>query len=183
MSTAVRRTICNEYNCKIITHEWLGFGRTKKLAVDIAANDWILSIDADEEVSAELKENVLLILEAPQFNSYNIKRKSYYLGKMINYSGWHKDYPLRLFNRKFGNFNEKNVHESVVISGESGRLESPLFHYTYPTLASHIEKINKYSDLGAEAIIARNKSYSILSAIIFGVNKFIKMYLLNLGPI
>ena len=82
-STDSTREICQKYNCKIIDSEWLGFGNTKKLAVDSASNDWILSIDSDEEITGELKNKIVEILSSPEQNAYRIKRKSFYLEKLI----------------------------------------------------------------------------------------------------
>ena len=97
--------------------------------------------------------------------------------------GWNTDYPLRLFNRKFGNFNSKEIHEYVeLVEGESiGKVEEPLLHYTYPTIQSHIAKVNRYSDLQAMEMKEEGKSYSIILAILLGLNKFINMYILKLG--
>ena len=173
--------ICKDFNCKVIITDWKGFGLTKKYAVDNASFDWILSIDADEVVSMELKTEIGILLESPPDKAFGIKRKSYYLGNPINYCGWDKDYPLRLFNRKYGNFNDKIVHESVIVKCKREKIEAPLFHYTYPTIESHINKINRYSDLSAEELIKKNKHYSVISSVFFGINKFLKMYLLKRG--
>lgn len=160
-----------------INPKWQGFGLSKKLAVSKAKHDWIFSIDADEEVTPELKDKILKTLENPEYMIYNVKRKSFYLGKLINYCGWNKDYPKRLFNRKFANFNDKTVHESVVSESKLGTIHSPLMHYTYPTIASHIEKINNYTNLSA----ANNKNSSLCLSIFSGLLKFIKMYVFQLG--
>lgn len=170
--------ICEKYNCKIIIAEWKGFGKTKKNAVDAASNDWIFSIDADEEVTNDLKNKILSILEDPKFEGYKIKRTSYYLGARIKYCGWDRDFPVRLFNRKNGNFNDKEVHESVIINGQKGKVNESLLHYTYPTISSHISKMNRYTDL---SLLQQKKHYSIFSAIIFGINKFFNMYFLQKG--
>ena len=170
--------ICEKYKCKIIQTEWKGFGKTKKYAVDASSNNWIFSIDADEEVTNELKNKILSILVNPEFEGYKIKRTSYYLGTQIKYCGWDRDFPLRLFNRKNGNFDNKEVHESVIINGQKGKLNEVIHHYTYPTISSHISKMNRYTDL---SLIQQKKRYSILSAVIFGINKFFKMYLLQRG--
>lgn len=170
--------ICKKYNCKIIQTEWQGFGKTKKFAVDSASHDWILSIDADEEVTEQLKIKILDLLVAPDYYGFKIKRRSHYLGKEIKHCGWDRDYPLRLFNRQFANFNDKEVHESVILNGKKGRIHEPFLHYTYPTISSHINKINRYSELAA--LNGENK-YSLLTSLFFGVNKFLKMYLLQKG--
>ena len=173
--------ICRQYTTKVIHSDWLGFGLLKQLAVNSAIHDWIFSIDSDEEVSELLKNKILNILENPQLNGFRIKRDSFYLGKKIRHCGWDRDYQLRLFNRKFGNFNDKQVHESVSISGTVGRIEEPMFHYTYPTVQSHIEKMNRYSELGLELLTKKKKTASIGSSVVRGLAKFFKMYFLQRG--
>jgi glycosyltransferase involved in cell wall biosynthesis len=173
--------ICKKYNCNVLQTKWLGFGKTKQLAVDNAVNEWVLSIDADEEVTPELQKKIKEILFDPKSNGYYIKRKSFYLGHEIKYCGWNNDYPVRLFDKNFGNFNDKEVHESVKINSEKLKIHEPLLHFTYPTVTSHIEKVNRYSSLAAGELINKRKHYSIFSAIIFGFVKFINMYLLKLG--
>jgi glycosyltransferase involved in cell wall biosynthesis len=180
-STDKTLEICRKYNCNIIETDWLGFGRTKKLAVDSVTNNWIISIDSDEEITIELKNTIKKILEDPKYNGYKINRKSFYLGKMINHCGWNSDYPLRLFNRKYGNFNEKEIHESINVEGKMEKIESTLLHYTYPTISSHIKKLNRYSDIQARELKNNEKTYSLFIVPFLGLNKFIKMYFLKLG--
>lgn len=173
--------ICKKYNCKIVNSDWLGFGRTKKLAVNSAANNWIFSIDSDEEVTVNLKNKIEQILENPKHNGYRIKRNSFYLGRLIKHCGWENDFPLRLFNRKFGNFNGKEVHESVQIKEDIVHINEHLLHYTYPTIEIHIKKTDRYSTIQAQEMYNSGKSFPIIFAILFGINKFINMYLLRLG--
>jgi glycosyltransferase involved in cell wall biosynthesis len=173
--------ICSRYDTKIIKTEWLGFGKTKKAVVNEASNNWIFSIDADEEVSSELKNKVKSILSQPSHAGYKIKRHSYFLGKRIKYCGWSSDYPLRLFDRTKGNFNEKEVHESVEVQGSVITIIEPLNHYTYPTIGIQITKLNRYSDLQAGELIAAGKRYSVFTALFFAIIKFKTMYFLRLG--
>lgn len=173
--------ICEKYNCSIVHSEWLGFGRTKKVAVNAASNNWIFSIDSDEEATSELRNQIIEILANPKFYAYRVKRKSFYLGKMINHCGWGSDYPLRLFNREHGNFNDKEVHESVDINWEGSKIESPLLHYTYPTIELHVSKTNRYTDLQAMELYKQGKQFSIIAAVLLGLNKFINMYLFKFG--
>ncbi len=180
-STDSTPDICRKYNCEVMFSDWLGFGLMKKLAVDSATNDWIFSIDSDEEVGDDLKNVILAVMQNPEYEGYRIRRIGYYLDKPILHCGWDRDYPLRLFNRKYGNFNDKIVHESVQIQGKIGRIDAPLFHYTHPMIHAHIEKMNRYTDLGAEQLIEKGKSSSILSAVIRGLIRFIKMYFLQRG--
>lgn len=173
--------ICKKYKCNVIQTKWKGFGKTKKFAVDNTSNDWILSIDADEEVSDSLRDAIGQLLVKPTYNGFNIKRRSFYLGKEIKHCGWNNDFPLRLFNKEHANFNEKEIHESVVLHLEKAKINEPLFHYTYPTINSHIAKMNKYSELYALRFIKERKKYSISSSIFFGIIKFLNMYFFRLG--
>ena len=172
--------ICKRFKCKIIQTDWKGFGNTKRFAVDNASNDWILSIDADELVTEELKNRIENILIDPKYQAYNIKRISYYLNRRVNHCGWDRDYPLRLFDRNYGNFNDKEVHESVVIKGNKTKLEEAILHYTYPNISSHINKINRYTDLSSIEMEGK-RSYGILTSLLLGINKFLKMYFLQKG--
>jgi glycosyltransferase involved in cell wall biosynthesis len=173
--------ICREYHCRILETQWLGYGPTKQQAVDAASNDWILSVDADEEATEELRAAILTTLEDPACNAYRIRRRSFYLGRQIRHCGWNRDYPIRLFHRGRCRWNEKPVHESVTVSGETGRILSPLLHHTYPTVRSHVERMNLYADLGASHMHAQGRSSSIPGAVVRGAAKFLKMYVLQAG--
>lgn len=173
--------IAQKYNCKIFSINWQGFGLAKRQAVEKAKNDWVLSVDADEEVSTELKNHIIEILKNPKYNCYYIKRVTFYLGKKINFCGWRNDFPKRLFNKKFGNFNTDPIHESLVIDGERGKIFAPLLHYTYPNISTHFTKMNLYSDIAADKLKIKNHSSSILASIFFGIVKFIQMYFFKLG--
>ncbi len=174
--------ICTSAGCKVFQSEWLGYGRSKALAVTKASNNWILSIDADEELSPELAEAIRKTLTTePEFQAYRIRRCSYYLGKMIRYSGWNRDFPVRLFDRQFGTFNDKMTHESVIIEGPKGTFTEAMFHYTYPTIQSHIDKMQRYSELGAEALFQKSVRHAILFAVLSGWYKFFRMYILQAG--
>ncbi len=173
--------ICEKYSCKIVHSKWLGFGRTKQLAVDSAINDWVLSIDSDEEVTDELKSKIEQILENPKTTGYKIKRNSYYLGRLIKHCGWNTDFQLRLFNKKHGNFNNKEVHESVKTNGDTSIINEQILHYTYPSIEVHLKKTDRYSTIQAKEMYDKGKSFPLILAILFGLNKFVNMYFLRLG--
>ncbi|MCD6376533.1 MAG: glycosyltransferase family 2 protein [Caldisericaceae bacterium] len=171
--------ICQRFGARVIETEWLGFGRTKYFAVEQASHDWIFSIDADEEVSSALKARLQKILQNPDPQmAYRIKRQAYYLEHAVRYSGWQKDYPLRLFNRRFGNFNLRSVHESVDFKGKVQRIEEPIHHYTYPTISSHIQKMDRYTNLSAAEA---DKSVTIAGSLLRAIFRFFKMYFLKGG--
>ncbi|MFZ0390299.1 MAG: glycosyltransferase family 2 protein, partial [Calditrichia bacterium] len=145
-STDRTREICRSFPCRLIEREWTGFGPTKKWAVEQAENDWVLSLDADEEVSASLRRKMDDLLQDDQSAAgYRIRRRSYYLGKVIRHSGWDHDFPLRLFNRTYGNFNQKAIHESVTLKGRIEKISEPVIHYPYPEIGTHLQKIDHYA--------------------------------------
>jgi glycosyltransferase involved in cell wall biosynthesis len=180
-STDRTMDVARGYGARVIKTPWLGFGKTKQLAVDAASHDWVFSIDADEEVPVLLALEIMVILEIPQKLGYRIARSSHYLGRPVRFSGWQNDAPLRLFNRKHGRFNEKILHESVEMDSKSGKISTHLLHYTYPTISSHLEKIGSYSGLGAQLLVEKGKKTNPVFAGLRGLGKFIKMYLLKLG--
>ncbi len=182
-STDQTLDICRQYDCNIMETEWLGFGRTKQLAVDSASNDWIFSIDADEEMTPELAQRLRNILQMSEHKvyAYRINRRSFYLGKLIKHSGWNRDYPLRFFNRLYGHFNDKPVHEGVESSGEVQEIHEMLLHYTFPTLTSHLKKIEQYSRLGALEKAERGKSAGVCGAVLRGLLEFVQIYIFKAG--
>jgi hypothetical protein len=174
--------ICRRYNCNIVQVEWPGFGRAKQTAVEAASFDWIFSIDADEQVTPELEQRLLSIAAAPaEFQGFRINRRSFYLGKLIRHSGWTRDYPLRFFNRQFGRFNDKPVHEGVELQGRVGEIEQVLLHYTFPTLSSHIAKIERYAALGALEKAEKGKTSGVRRAVLRGAMEFLRIYIFNAG--
>ncbi len=173
--------IAREHGVTVRETSWLGFGKTKQRAVDAATHDWVLSIDADEVVTEPLRGEIESVLNSPRKMGYRISRRSYYLGRPIRFSGWRSDAPLRLFHKGHGRFNEKIVHESVEMASTPGVIKSPMLHYTFPTLSTHLAKMESYSALGARQLMDKGKTVSLLFACLRGVVKFIKMYLLKLG--
>jgi len=176
--------ICKEYNTNIYTGLSCedGFGKAKRDAVNHAKNDWIFVIDADEEISEKLRQRLLLILSSPDsLQAYKIKTNSFFLGKEIKHSGWQKEYHLRFFNRQYGNYNDKKVHESIEVNTPIGRIEEVLYHYTYPSITTQMRKLQLYGQLHAEQCSLSKKKAGICSAFFHALGKFIKMYMFNAG--
>ncbi len=180
-STDATIELCHKYAVTVQSVPWQGFGTTKHKAVELATHNWILSVDADEEISPALHTQIQDTLNHPKKDGYRIKRSSMYLGKTIKHAGWNRDYPLRLFNREKGNFNHKDVHESVEIDGKIGKIQALMHHYTYPDYATHINKMNLYSDIGAASLAKKGKKSQPTVAFWRAVSKFFKMYILQLA--
>ncbi|EPH08984.1 hypothetical protein HMPREF9309_00965 [Campylobacter ureolyticus ACS-301-V-Sch3b] len=147
------KEICQNYNVKFIYQKWLGFGKQKKFGVNSAKNEWIFVLDSDEVITKELENEIKQTLENPKFVAYKVSRLNFFFGKAIRKMGLYPDYSTRLFNKKFANFNEKEVHESVEFKDKNskfGKLKNYFKHYAYENIEEFILKQNKYSTLGAK---------------------------------
>ncbi|OGC78396.1 MAG: hypothetical protein A2145_01725 [candidate division Zixibacteria bacterium RBG_16_40_9] len=180
-STDKTEEIARKFTDKIFEVDWGGFGKTKELARQKASCSWVLSVDADEEATPELKEEILQTVQNNFYSGYFIPRKSNFLGKWINHSGWYPDYVLRLFQKETGKFDDSLVHEQVRVKGEIGYLKNPLRHYTYPNLELYIKKLKRYTTLSAQQLYQRKVRTYPWDLIFRPPATFIKMYLLKLG--
>jgi glycosyltransferase involved in cell wall biosynthesis len=172
--------IANRFGIDPFYQKFLGFGDQKRYAVQAARNDYVFSIDADEELSPELKDAILSIENITDHDAYQINRLSSCDGVWIRHSGWHPDWLIRLWNRKKGNLNRNLVHESVQLLSDATttRLNGLLLHYTIGSLADHLKRISKYAALKAK----RKKRVSgPLISILKGKFKFFNILFLKLG--
>lgn len=139
---------------EVIVEEWKGFAAQKNLAIANCTCDWILSLDADEELTADLAAEIqALLAENPPCDAYTLPRRNFFLGRVLRYGGFYPDRKLRLFRRGSAKFTDRPVHETMVCSGTVGHLQGDLFHHAYPTLPTYIEHMDRYSTLGAEILI------------------------------
>jgi glycosyltransferase involved in cell wall biosynthesis len=175
--------IARRAGARVIQTPWLGFAATKNLGIDAAVGEWVLSIDADEEADAPLREEIAALLSSgPRHAAYRIRRESYYLGRLMRHGGWGSDWHTRLFRRDVGRFAEKAVHEYIVLSaGSLGRLTGTLSHHPYQDLASHVAKINAYTTLASDQMRGEGKADSPGTAVLRGAAAFVRMYLLRAG--
>ena len=162
--------------------DWPGFGPQKNRALALATQDWVFSIDADERVTPELREEIIETLRAPRRKGYEVLRLSEFCGKPIRHSGWWPDPVLRLFRRDAGRFNDVLVHESVSLNdGKPGRFKSHLLHYPHPTLDSLMDKVNRYSGEAAKMMFAQGKRAGLPIIMVHSIWTFIRIYFLRLG--
>lgn len=165
----------------VIFDDWPGFGPQKNRALDLATQPWVFSIDADERVTPELRDEILRTLRAPQMAAYRVPRLSEFCGKPIRHSGWWPDYVLRLFRRDAARFTDVTVHERIEYKGPVGTLNACLLHYPYRDLDALIAKTNRYSGDAARAMAARGKRVGIAGVIGHSVWTFIRIYFLRRG--
>jgi len=161
---------------------WKGFGPQKNSALDKAGSDWVLSIDADERVSPELAgEIAALALSGPSAAAYRIPRKSFFGKRWVRHGGWYPDYTIRLWRRGAGRFVDRSVHEVVRVDGMVDTLRGDLLHHTYMDTADFVERMNRYSTLGAGELRkkgARGTPFDLLFRPPF---TFFRMFVLRKG--
>lgn len=158
-STDRTAEIARSFGAKFFVEDWKGFGAQKNSAIAKCSGEWVLALDADEEVSLELSDEICHLLAGPRLqNAYFLPRKNFFLGRWIRHGGYYPDPKLRLFRRGTARFEESVVHETIRPAGSTGRLRGDLLHHAYPTLDSYIEHMNRYSSLGANQVIARGKT-------------------------
>lgn len=155
-STDKTREIAASFHAKFYVEPWKGFAAQKNLALAKATGDWVLSLDADEEVEPALAEEIRTRLAAgPTVAGFWIPRKNFFLGRWVKHGGFYPDRKLRLFRRGAGKFEQRLVHEDLQIDGTTASLQGNLLHNAYPTLESYLDHMNRYSSLGAEMAVAR----------------------------
>ncbi|MCB1189214.1 MAG: glycosyltransferase family 2 protein [Leptospiraceae bacterium] len=174
--------IAEQYTSKIYQRDFDNYINQKNYCLSKAKNNWVLALDADEVVSLELKQELLLILQSQLvYDGYFIPRLSFYLNRWIKHGGWYPNYQIRFFNKEKGHFSGLLVHETVQITGEITYLKNPLLHYSYNNISEHVKTINRYSDLTAMEKHKLGKKSSILFAILEGMWKFFSMFFLRFG--
>ena len=183
-STDKTLEIAAQYTDKIYTNtDWPGFGLQKKLAVDKAKNDWVLALDSDEVVSEELKNEIIKCMgNVDEKTVYRINRLTHFCGKFIYHSGWHPDKIVRLFNKKYYNYNDKFVHETVECNGAKQiDLKGKLFHYTFESLEAYIDKRNSYAKAWAESQFNKGRTTHVFEILSRSLFAFVRHYIIRLG--
>lgn len=175
--------IARKYTSRIYVNPWPGHIQQKNLAIEKAAGDWILSLDADEEITPELREEIDSA-RARGFDGvdgYYIPRRSLFLGRWIEHCGWRPDYHLRLFKKSMGRFGGMNPHDIVKLCGVTARFRHPMRHYTYPSLDIYMKRMNSYSSIAAGELYKRGKRCRWRHTTLSPAATFLKMYLVKQG--
>jgi (heptosyl)LPS beta-1,4-glucosyltransferase len=141
--------IAREWGAQVFIRPWQGYADQRTWALSRCSGDWILVMDADEELTADLVAEIEN--EIPRtpvdVDGYNIARRTFFCGKWIRHCGWYPGYQLRLFRRDTGRYPKVHLHEGVVIEGRALYLKAPMNHYSYDSIGHYVEKTNRYTDL------------------------------------
>jgi glycosyltransferase involved in cell wall biosynthesis len=178
--------ICKERNCRVYENAWEGFAEQKNLSLDRAACDWILSIDADEEVTPELREEIRSIIDSPSpADAYSMPRRNWFLGKFMGHGSWYPDRQLRLLRRDAGRFKIVPLHEHLELrpGARVERMTNPLLHYTYPSVSDFLRKADSYTSIAAETMVkeGRRPKSLIFSMMVAFPAKFFEVYVYKGG--
>jgi len=175
--------IAGKYGARIYSEEWKGFGLQKNAVIEKCQGDWILLIDADEEISVPLKEKIKEIINR-QNNPYKVYKLNFTticFGKQIKYGGWSNFFRVRLFARGAGKYDNKTVHENFVTSEPIGMVKEKINHYTYSNLEDYFTKFNSYTTKQAWQYKQAAKKKNIMSIYFSSGFSFFKTFILQLG--
>jgi glycosyltransferase involved in cell wall biosynthesis len=165
-STDHTAEIAKSFGAKVFVEPWKGFAGQKNSAIERCSGTWVLSLDADEELTVELEAEIVKMLETdaetlPQVDGYRLRLRHVFLGRWMRHGGYYPDLKLRLFRRVTSSgdtrFTDRPVHESVQVAGRVETLKNDFLHHGYPNLEIYLEHMNRYSSLGGQIVAAKGK--------------------------
>lgn len=182
LSTDNTVEIAKNYGADVYSEKWKGFGPQKNSVIDKCKGEWILLIDADEELSQELVEKIRALIGGnSEYNVYDINRCSVCFGKELKYGGWSNQYATRLWKNGTVRVSDSLVHEEFVTSNKKGKISEKIYHYSYLTMNDYFDRFNKYTTLGAQEYFKRGKKVNSFQILFNPIFKFIRMYIIRLG--
>jgi glycosyltransferase involved in cell wall biosynthesis len=180
-STDATREVAARHGARVVSRDWLGYGRQKQFAVEQARHDWVLCLDADERVSPGLRASIERALAAPVAPVYRMPRCNRFLGRWLRHGEGYPDWSPRLFDRRMARWSDDPVHEKVLYAVTPGTLEGDLLHDSAEDLARYLDKQNRYTTLAAEQLYERGRSAGAFELLASPVVRFFKFYVLRLG--
>jgi glycosyltransferase involved in cell wall biosynthesis len=182
-STDDTRAIAARYTDRVYDLPWKGYGPAKQAALERATGRWVLSLDADEKLDAELARAIESAVHEPAgaFAGYRLDRISNFLGRWIRHSGWYPDFVLRLGLREQSSFSPDVVHERLLVDGPTGTLHGRLLHYTDPDFRHYLDKLGRYAELSAQKLHAEGRAARLSDITLRPVYQFVRSYLLQAG--
>ncbi|HEX3177307.1 MAG TPA: glycosyltransferase family 2 protein [Methylomirabilota bacterium] len=175
-------TIARELTDHVVVRPWPGYAAQKNFGLDLARSAWVLSLDADENVSAALRADIERVLAADgPLDGYQVPRRNVFWGRWMRHGGLYPDWQLRLFRRGRGRFGARAVHESVGVDGAVGRLAGHLEHRSYRDVADFLARAERYATLAAEDWVARGRRVHAWDFVLRPLGRFVGMYVVRGG--
>lgn len=174
--------IARQHTDHVVVHEYVNAANQRNWAIPQIDTEWTLVLDADEWVSEALAARIREIIGTEGGpDGYDIKRMSYFFGKLIQHCGWHRDYNLRLFRTAKGRYLEQRVHSKVVVEGAAGRIDEVMYHDTYRNFDEFLTTSNRFTTWGAQDAYEKGKRARLIDLVLRPGQRFLKMYLFRLG--
>ncbi|MGO9894470.1 MAG: glycosyltransferase family 2 protein [Bryobacteraceae bacterium] len=181
-STDRTTELAEKLGARVVEAGWRGYAGQKNWAAEQAANDWILSLDADEALSEALEAEIWNLKKTgPRFDAYTMPRLARYLGRWVLHSGWYPDRKIRLYDRGKARWVGDFVHESVMSEGRVGHLEANILHFTCESLAENVKTMDRYTTLAAQELAARRVQVPLWRVMAAPVWTFVKTYVVERG--
>ena len=165
---------------KVLRGTWGTIAAQRNAAIAAARHDWVLALDADERVSADLAREISETISAPVHAAYATRRRNVYLGRTITHAGWGSDWVVRLFKRD-RRYVERRVHEHLERGSDVGHFRASLLHVPYRDLSHHLEKVNRYATWAARDLADRGRRARLADLFVRPPLRFFRMYILQLG--
>ncbi|NWG04143.1 MAG: glycosyltransferase family 2 protein [Syntrophaceae bacterium] len=174
--------ICRQYTDKLYQRKWTDHRDQYQYAADLTTQDWVMFVDADEEIPPELVEEIRREIEGggKEVNGYFVYRRTYYLGRWIQYGGWYPDGEIRLYRKNKGRW-EGGLHAKLVVEGAIGVLKNQYLHYTYGNISDQIQTIDRYSSIAAADLYESGEKFSLFKLLFHPLFRFFKEYLWKSG--
>jgi glycosyltransferase involved in cell wall biosynthesis len=168
---------------KVFQQKFKGHIQQKNNAIELCNCQWVLSLDADERVSPELKESIRLELlkNRTDIFGYKIARLTFHLGRFIRHSGWYPLFRYRLFRKGYAKWTGENPHDYIEITGKGDKLKGDIIHYSFKDLSHQVDTINKFSSIVSFTRFKKNKTFYIIKSLYKPVVKFLEIYVFKLG--
>jgi glycosyltransferase involved in cell wall biosynthesis len=178
--------ICREYNTKISYKEWKGYVEQKRHALSLCSGEWVLNLDADEEVSIELADELKAIaaqdaLGEIQHNGYQINRVVFFLNRWWRKGGWYPEYRLRFCRRSATTWGGEDPHEKATVTGSVARCQGELRHYSFTDLSDYVRRLNTLSSNATNTLKGRGTRFSLAHLLLRPLARFFKFYVIKRG--
>jgi glycosyltransferase involved in cell wall biosynthesis len=182
-STDQTENVCRRYGVNFIKNSFKGHIEQKNWALSQSKFNHVLSLDADEVVSEELKNSILKIKENWTYDGYAFNRLTNYCGQWIHHCGWYPDKKLRLFDKTKGQWGGINPHDKFILKNgfKQDHLKGDLLHYSYSTISDHINRINYYSTISAQEMFLEKRRVTVFTGIAHSLWRYFSDYFLQRG--
>jgi glycosyltransferase involved in cell wall biosynthesis len=173
--------LAEEAGARVVRTDWPGYGPQNNRGIDLCTGDWFFSLDADERITPELAREIRSAMAQRDADGFRVPRISMFAGRFMRHGGWRPDYTRRLARRGKARFTDHYLHANLQVEGRIGTLRESIVHYSFRSMESVLEKLNRYSSAGARDMHERHRRGSLARAVAHGLWAFVRTYFLRLG--